>query len=355
MGFYEKRAGRSGYAAVSRFVPFLLLGACTLSAETFRNDGMAGGSPSPYFAGLGNAVYADGELKLPSGALHEVRTLPFPVKARTRYTFTFRGRIDGPHVIEEVYFYNRLFFHTPWWRARLGQPLAWWEIEFRDLSGRLVRNAPNFRQFHTAVMHRGEREYGEEFYTPDDAATAEAVFRNANREDTLSVRDVRFREITGAPTRNINPDFQLGTENYSGWNMVSGGELKPDPDRPEKIRLVLGTPYRTGGVRSDGIPVSPGEDLRFEFKAKRTPDAAGGARAQVFLYRDGTRQPYDRASGTLSRTFFLGEKVRECRYEFIVPDGVSLIRLYFENATVEYAGLLENSPEKTAPASRKEK
>lgn len=306
---------------------------CTLvlGAQEFRNDGLKTADPGAYFSPLGGAAFANGTLTLPAGALHQVATLPFPAKGGERYRLTFLAQIQGPHVIEENPQYERLFFFSPWTRKRLGQPLAAWEIVFRDRKRQIVTPAKTFLQFFNVVMSSRKRGYCEEFHTPAGTASIEVVFRNANKEDALLIEDLKFTRIESAPTLNINPDFSLGKDNYSGWNGADKARIVPSPDAPGKFLLNAANT----GVIGDGIPVKAGDSIRLEYRMKKSEDAKGNARMQIFTYKDNLLRA-DCRTGQLARTFFFGPRMTEGNYSFVVPEGITLLRPYLENVTAEY-------------------
>lgn len=313
------------------------------TAQEFKNDGLQGNSLNAYFKPVENVTLEKGVLTLPAGALHQVTTLPFPAKDLERVLLSFRARIKGPHVIEENPQYDRLFFLSEWHRRNQGQPLACWSVIFRNREGKIVKPAANFSQFFTAVMSSEMKTYREEFHTPPETATVEVVFKNANKEDALLIEDLKFTKEDAAPTLNVNPEFAFGKDNYSGWNVGNNYRITDNPESPGKFRLQAGTANADGYARGDGIPVTPGENIRLEYKMKKTDGIEKNARLVIFTYKDNLLRD-DCQTGQLSRVFGVGSKTTEGKYSFVVPDGITLLRPYLQNATVDYLRFIRETP-----------
>ncbi len=318
--------------------------ASILGAQEFRNDGFKNGPLDACFASVKDVTLEKGVLTLPAGGLHQATTLPFPAKGLERFILSFRAQVKGPHVIEENPHYDKLFFFSEWHRGRQGQPLASWKIVFRGKDGKIVRSAANFDQFFTAIMSNQMRTYCEEFYTPPETASIEVVFKNANKEDALLVEYLKFTKAESTLTLNINPEFTLGKDNYSGWNTGRNYRIAENPDAPGKFCLRAGTANADGNIRGDGIPVTPGDNIRLEYKMKKTDGVAGNARLVIFTYKDNLLRD-DCQTGQLSRVFGIGSKTAEGKYAFVVPEGITVLRPYLENATVEYLRFIKESPE----------
>jgi hypothetical protein len=107
--------------------------------------------------------------------------------------------------------------------SRLGQTssrLPSREIRFCDAAGKPIGQALKY-----AMPFKKQRTYHDEFYTPADAKTAR--IRLASGKDVrLLLSRLSLAEIDDETTLNVNPAFQLGPNNYSGWQNISrGGQL----------------------------------------------------------------------------------------------------------------------------------
>ena len=316
----------------------------------WRNDALASGNYADYFVSCPGVVLTaeNGKnfLVIPKGFARAVTSLPVKVEPLTRYRLDFEARVDGPHVVEEVPMYQSLFFETHWWKAKKGRQLASWRILFLDSRGNQIN--PGFDPFFNTIMTQRLRPYSEEFRTPPGCVNVVFAFDNANPEDALSVGGVTLTTIENPPTVNINPDFSLGADNYSGLNDLKRGRLIPDPSRPGKFFLDF-TGLGGGGGRGDFIPVNPGERYRIEYKFQRSPSIAdGSARLIVFYYRT-FEQRGDSASGQVSHVFSAGAKMSEGQYAFVVPEQMRFMRPYFEAGRFEYIRIIPEAAGETTP------
>ena len=312
-------------------------------AADFLNDGMKSGTAEQYFASTPAGVSLEsGRLILPAGGTYSVASLPFNAEEEKLYAVVFNARMKGPRAIETFPQSRELFFLGEWSRGRAGAPLPVWALTFQDKDGKPV---PGIRknEFHTAILSSSMKEYRDEFIVPPGASRVVITFRNNAPDTELAVEGLKFLKVENRAARNVNPDFSLGEWGFAGWTSGSGmRRLVPNPDEKGKYRLQLG---EGGYVRSDAVFVKPGEHLRLEFKGRRTEGVKGGSRLIVFTYKNHLQRD-DSQTGSLTRVFFLGDKVIEEKYSFVVPDDIAVLRVYNENGTLDYLRIVEDSPEK---------
>lgn len=326
----------------------LLLGtAYLLFAQELKNDGFAGSELSDYFKPCAGAEMIRNEenggkntVRLKDDNIYLLTSLPFKVEQLQRYTLNFKAQIKGPHVVEEVPMYAQLFFETEWAKGKKGQPLASWKVIFRDKDGKSLNTG--YDQFFNTIMSSQMRGYLEEFRTPPETEIIEIMFKNANKGDSLLIEDMKISKVENPQTENINPDFSLGIDNFSGWNNCAKGRMQSNPEKEGDYMLAFFNPQGGGGVRSDAIPVTPGEDYRIEYSFSSNPENGKGscARIVVFYYKD-YAQRWDCQNGQVTRVFMnAGNKKNEGKYSFVVPEGMLVMRVMLENGIFDYARII---------------
>ncbi len=252
-----------------------------------------------------------------------------------RWHLSFDAKVDGERVIENYPQYEKLFFCGKWLARQYGQPLAGWDVRFTDAAGKEVRQAPNWSAFYTSVLSARMRRHDDAFTVPPGAVRATVTFCEPNAGDRLVVENVSLARVESPATLNVNPDFAFGPRGFAGWSAGSNRRIEPDPDRPGGFRLVIGGNGAGGSVRSDWIPVRPGDTVRFAYRMRASVAGRGG-RALVMRYRS-TDQRDDCPDGTFATAFFLGRAWDEGAHDFVVPPETTVLRLYAENATISYA------------------
>ena len=250
------------------------------------------------------------------------------------WRLSFDAKVEGEHVIENYPQYEKLFFCGPYAARSYGQPLANWSVTFTDRDGKTVRQAPNWNAFYTTVFSSKMRRYSDAFIVPPGGVKAEIAFHEPNAGERLVVANVKFEKVARPATLNLNPDFALGPSCFAGWSAGVNRRIVEDPDEPGRNLLVAGSKAGGGSVRSDWIPVAPGDTIRFAYKMRATK---GLARVVIMTYKSNAQRD-DGQSGTLSKSFFMGPgRWTEGSYEFVVPPEVRVLRLYGDNVTLGYA------------------
>ncbi|OGV49484.1 MAG: hypothetical protein A2X49_00895 [Lentisphaerae bacterium GWF2_52_8] len=322
----------------------------TTFAGDWKNDAPASGNYDEYFSPCSNATITENGgkkfLVLPSGGALVVKTHQMKANPLTRYRLSFEAYVDGPHVVEAVPMYHQLFFETSRNKGAKGQALPLWSIVFRDKEGKPI--PVGYDPFFNTIMSKTLRPYSEEFRTPPNTETLEISFFNPNKEDSLFITALKITEVKSPETANINPDFSLGADNYSGINILAHGKLVPDPERPDKYFLDF-TQSKGCGARGDFIPVTPGETYRVEYKFSRSPKLDEGIARLIIFFYNSFSQRADCQSGELSRIFTAGKQMVQGEYSFVVPQEMHFMRTYMECGRFEYVRIIKesNTEEKT--------
>jgi len=165
--------------------------------------------------------------------------LDIEVKPSTRYALRLTAAFDGDAESMEENPRFEVF-------CRLGQTsprLPSREIQFLDAAGK-----PTGRTLKYAMPFKKQRTYHDEFYTPSTAETVR-IRLIPGKDARLLLSQAHFAETAGTDLLNINPSFELGPNNYSGWRNISqGGQLIR-----RNGKTVLDTKYGSTGQR---IPLS---------------------------------------------------------------------------------------------------
>jgi hypothetical protein len=157
------------------------------------------------------------------------------VKPAAKYTLTLDAAFEGDaESLEEnprFEIFTRLGHTSPRLPAR--------EIRFCDANGKPVGkplvHAMPFKDRHT---------YTDVFYTPPDAMNARVILKSG-KDLRVLISKLRLDGTAAEGAINVNPAFQLGDFNYSGWeNIAAGGQLI---ERDGKT--VLDTKYGSSTVR----------------------------------------------------------------------------------------------------------
>lgn len=257
-----------------------------------------------------------------------------PVGEYEHWRLSFDAKVEGEHVIENYPQYEKLFFCGPSVARYYGQPLAGWSVKFTDAAGKPVNQAANWGAFYRTVFSSRMQRYDDAFIVPPGAVQLEISFTEPNKDEKLVVENVKLEKVVQPATLNLNPDFALGPRSYAGWNVGGNRRIEADPDEPGKYNLVAGSKSGNGSVRSDWIPVNPGDKVRFAYKMRATK---GLARVVIMTYKS-TAQRDDCQSGALSKSFFVNPgRWTEGTYEFVVPPEIRILRIYGDNITFNYA------------------
>lgn len=113
------------------------------------------------------------------------------------------------------------------------------EIRFYDAAGK-----PTGRPLTYALPYRKSHQYQDLFYTPDDAVTAR-IRLSPGKDIQLTLSQLALEPTSNDATLNLNPAFELGPDNYSGWqNIAAGGKFIQRDGK-----TILDTKYGSTGQR----------------------------------------------------------------------------------------------------------
>ncbi len=214
----------------------LLAANTTLAAQSLTID-FSVGDPGDYFtedtaAKVTRAADAALAMQVTDATvqLQDVTVMP-----ASPYSLTLEAAFAGDaESIEE----NRRFeiFH------QLGQTsprLPSRTIQFFDAAGK-----PTGRPLTYALPYRQSHRYQDLFYTPDDAVTAR-IRLSSGKDIRLALSQLTLEQVSNDATLNLNPAFELGPDNYSGWqNIAAGGKLIQHDGK-----TILDTKYGSTGQR----------------------------------------------------------------------------------------------------------
>jgi hypothetical protein len=182
-----------------------------------------------------------------------VRVHDFKVTPSTKYTMNlkaaFEGDVESMEENPRFEIFNQMGKTSPRLPSR--------EIRFFDDAGKPVGLPMQF-----AMPFKNQRTYQDAFYTPSDAVTAQ-ISLTSGKDIRLVLLQLNFEKSSEDTTLNVNPSFQLGPDNYSGWqNISSGGQLIQRDGT-----TILDTKYGSTGQM---IPLP--EPGTYAFSAKATPN-----------------------------------------------------------------------------------
>jgi len=226
-----------------------------LQAGSPYGDGFAGGNVNDYVEG------AFAREKVTIAPVDNVNALvlvgtranlkPVAVRPNTKYTLSFEGSFRGDvESLEE----NPRFavFAQPGQRS---QVLPSRTIRFLDAAGKAVGQPRTL-----SVPARRKHTYTDVFYTPRNAATLRLDIASGEGV-AFSLRKLKLEETPDEGAININPGFDLGPLNYSGWQRISAGGRLIEVDG----KTILDTKY---GSRGTAFPL-PGPGT-YALSAKAT-------------------------------------------------------------------------------------
>ena len=129
-----------------------------------------------------------------------------------------------------------------------------WQIRFTDADGNIPLGG--------ILSSRGERyrgaeknTYVREFYTPHFAK--KATLRTKDK-----VENVRFEAVGDSKYLNLNPEFRLGSENYSGYARTTQSVIRKGADG----NYLEVSDSRYGMTLTDPVPVTPGKTYRVSLR-----------------------------------------------------------------------------------------
>jgi hypothetical protein len=138
------------------------------------------------------------------------------VKPATKYTLAldtaFEGNIESIEENPRFEVFARLGRTSPRLPSR--------EIRFFDAAGK-----PTGKSLVYSLPFKNRRTYQDVFYTPRHAASAR-IGLASGKGIRLVLSQLKLEETADEGSLNVNPVFQLGPFNYSGWrNISAGGQL----------------------------------------------------------------------------------------------------------------------------------
>ncbi len=233
-----------------------------------------------------------------------------PVKDSVKYRLSFRAKIDGPDTVEDNPQLEYLFYEYD--KAAKGKPLSGWRLEFYDKNGKRI--ARSFSLFWNVVFRGAWNRYEEIFYPPPGAVAFSVIFtNNANPDNVMLVDDLKL-ETAEEGTLNINPEFNCGKYNFSGYNYVKNVKIV------EYAKGKFALDNRNGWCIMDPVPVTPG--VEYEISATIHSQEKTG-RLYVWCC-DGRLKKVSQLKQVL-RVAPPKEETKTIR--FIVPEGISYVRL----------------------------
>jgi hypothetical protein len=212
------------------------------------------GKPSDYFsADTADRVQVStvGDTQAIAIANTTARLHDRTVKPSTKYTMNLEAAFEG--AVESIEENPRFEIFTR--HGKTGSHLPKREIRFLDAAGN-----PVGRPVVYAMPFRNRHTYQDVFYTPADAVTAR-IGLASGQGVRLLVSRLSLAETKDEAVLNVNPSFQLGPYNYSGWqNISAGGKLIE-----REGKTILDTKYGSTGQK---IPL-PGPGT-YAFSARAT-------------------------------------------------------------------------------------
>ncbi len=112
------------------------------------------------------------------------------------------------------------------------------------------------------VWSSERRAYRHSAYVPEGATAAQLCVLRMEKTNEVEVADVKVERLDGfaQPTRNINPNFDYGLFNTSGYAFMGSARARVDGDGRNWFDLLQGSCY------PDAVPVKGGEELEIRFR-----------------------------------------------------------------------------------------
>ena len=160
-------------------------------------------------------------------------------------------------------------------------------------------------------------------YVPDGAVRAQLCIERMEKENAVEVLDISFRHLDGfaQPTRNINPFFDYGLFNSSGYTFMGSPRWRVDADGCNWFDLLQGSCY------PDPFPVKGDEEIEIRFRG----DSPTWLHCYVCFYPEWK----DVGSLNMNKVFFIlqtgnkshrPERVKRLK----VPADATWARVYFQ-------------------------
>jgi hypothetical protein len=156
------------------------------------------------------------------------------VKYKLTLTSSFSGDVES--IEENPHF--EIFTHL----GSVSPVLPSRKLEFLTAEGETIDSSLQY-----AMPFRDEHVYQDMFYSPDEAAYLRVHIASGDGV-RLSVHNLMLEEAADESAVNVNPSFELGPMNYSGWkNIARGGKIIT-----HKGTIVFDTKY---GSRGQAFPL----------------------------------------------------------------------------------------------------
>lgn len=204
---------------------------------------------------MGLAAFGAQEFRVPQGE-------KFGVKGGELVDITFRARVTKGASIENCPLYSSLI------------TLAACNFSALPAGGRLPRVDVCFyradgKSAYTTWLCQGAvtvwssdwRSYRHSVFAPADAVTAQVSVARMEPTNAVEVADLKVvhRDPFKEPTRNINPFFDYGLFNGSGYSFMGATRWRVTPEGRNWFDLAQGSCY------PDAFPVKGGEKLEIRF------------------------------------------------------------------------------------------
>ncbi len=268
-------------------------------------------------------------LELPAGNTSYAMSRRFTVEPGKIYCLSFMGKVSGEDTLD-----NNPGLKVLRRKLKKERKLPKWELCFyrKDKKGKRVSRG--FPQFFTCILSENWTQYREEFHVPPGAGAARLVFTNGNPDNTLFIDDLELDQVF-QPELNINPEFKLGEDNFSGYNYSKNCKIIDAGDG----KFVLDA--MKGWSMGDPIPARPEQTLQLSYSAKAGPGRNGLIRC---VFCDATRKEL----GTTKTRDLVTPRGTEktCSYTFVTPPGTAYVRLVPGWAVFKWIKLTEKKASK---------
>ena len=143
-----------------------------------------------------------------------------------------------------------------------------WQLRFSDADGNIPLGG--------ILVSEGKRYRGiknntfvQEFYTPYFAKKATLRLKQ-------KVKNVRFEPVSSAKYLNLNPEFKLGKDNYSGYARTTQSQIR----QGGKGNYLEVSDSRYGMTLTDPVPVAAGKTYRVSLRR----EGAGNPKKNIGVY-----------------------------------------------------------------------
>ncbi len=289
-----------------------LCGSLMLPANPIHTQSFDTEQPEAYLESVVEGVTTvqteDGGMCLALPAELRVSTMKaMPVTPETTYKLTFLARTDRSDTVESN---DRAHMEM---LQSYGRFLPMYELLFFDSDGEQIQRSG--RGFGGSILTSDWYAYSLAFQPPPE--TAAVKIRFSPRNSPLYIDNLEIVSIDDG-TINVNPEFEYGELNYSGWRPARDGRLYTRPDG----KTVFKSGY--GGV-SPFFPLR--ETVTYQLYARGQRQTTNGWLSLTYYDAEGKR---------LGDRFLLRPTVEGESVELVPPPGT------FEARLVMYSVILES-------------